>query len=152
MSSIRRQSIVSSFVIYIGFLIGLLNTYLFTKKGIFLDPQFGLYNAFIAIATMMMAFSNLGMPAYIYKFFPYYNDRLPPKKNDLLTWAIVVSSVGYLLVIIAGIVFKRLVVRKYIEHSPEIVIYYNWIFILGFGLMIYTILEAYAWQLYKSVL
>lgn len=152
MSTIRRQSIISSIVIYIGFAIGLLNIYLFTKQGLFTDTEFGLYNAFIAIATMMMAFSNLAMPSYIVKFFPYYNDHLPPKKNDLLTWALVVSCIGYGLVIIAGIVFKGLVIEKYMEHSPEIVVYYNWIFILGFGLMLYTILEAYTWQLHKSVL
>src|SRR5947207_2766001 len=152
MSSIRRQSIISSVVIYIGFAVGLLNIYLFTKHGLFTDQQFGLYNAFIAIATTMMAFANLAMPAYIYKFFPYYNDHLPPKKNDLVTWALAISTVGYVLVVIAGIVFKGFVVRKYIEHSPEIVIYYNWIFILGFGLTIYTALEAYAWQLHKSIL
>jgi O-antigen/teichoic acid export membrane protein len=70
MSNIRRQSIISSIVIYIGFAIGLLNIYLFTKQGLFTDPQFGLYNAFIAIATTMMAFANLAMPSYIYKFFP----------------------------------------------------------------------------------
>ena len=138
-------------VIYSGFAVGLLNIYLFTKQGLFTDTQFGLYNAFIAIATMMMAFSNLAMPAYIYKFFPYYNEHLPPKKNDLLTSALVVSTAGYAIVIVAGIVFKGLVVRKYIEHSPQIVTYYNWIFVLGFGLMMYTILEAYAWQLHKSV-
>jgi len=152
MSTIRRQSIISSFVIYAGFAVGLLNIYLFTKQGLFTDTQFGLYNAFIAIATMMMAFSNLAMPSYIYKFFPYYNEHLPAKKNDLVTWALTVGSIGYAFVIIAGIIFKGLVVRKYIEHSPEIVIYYNWIFVLGFGLMIYTILEAYAWQIHKSVL
>jgi len=152
MSSIRRQSIISSVVIYIGFAIGLLNVYLFTKQGIFTDQQFGLYNAFIAIATTMMAFANLAMPAYIYKFFPYYNDHLPPKKNDLATWALTVSTVGFVLVVIAGIVFKGFVVRKYVEHSPEIVTYYNWIFVLGFGLTIYTVLEAYTWQLHRSIL
>lgn len=152
MSTIRRQSILSSFVIYVGFGVGLLNIYLFTKQGLFTDQQFGLYNAFIAIATSMMAFSNLAMPSYIYKFFPYYNEHLPAKKNDLLTWALSVCTIGYVLVIIAGIVFKGYVVRKYVEHSPEIVIYYDWIFILGFGLMIYTVLEAYAWQLHKSIL
>ena len=52
--SIRRQSIISSVVIYIGFLIGLCNIYFFTKQGRFEEAQFGLYNAFIAIATMMM--------------------------------------------------------------------------------------------------
>jgi O-antigen/teichoic acid export membrane protein len=151
MSTIRRQSIVSSIVIYIGFAVGLLNIYLFTKHGIFTDQQFGLYNAFVAIATTIMAFSNLAMPAYIAKFFPYYHDHLPAKKSDLLTWALTVSTIGFLLVVIAGIIFKGLVIRKYVEHSPEIVTYYNWIFILGYGLLIYTVLETYAWQLRKSI-
>jgi O-antigen/teichoic acid export membrane protein len=151
MSTIRRQSIISSIVIYIGFAVGLVNIYLFTKQGTFTDTEFGLYNAFIAIATMMMAFSNLAMPSYIYKFFPYYNEHLPRKKNDLITWAVLISTIGFILVIIAGIIFKKFVVRKYIEHSPEIVSYYNWIFILGYGLTLYTILESYAWQFHKSV-
>src|SRR5260221_2877706 len=150
--TIRRQSIISSFVIYIGFLIGLLNTYLFTKKGIFLDPQFGLYNAFIAIATMMMAFSNLAMPSYIYKFYPYYKDHLPDKRNDQATIALLTGTIGFILVIIAGILFKGLIIKKYGTNSPEIVTYYRWIFPLGFGLTIYTIFEAYTWQLHKSVL
>lgn len=152
MSTIRRQSIVSSIVIYIGFFVGLLNIYLFTKQGLFTDQQFGLYNAFIAIATTMMAFSNLAMPAYITKFFPYYNEHLPAKKNDLVTWALTVSTIGFALVITAGIIFKGIVVRKYVEHSPEIVTYYNWIFVLGYGLLIYAVLEAYGWQLHKSIL
>ena len=152
MSTIRRQSILSSIVIYIGFAIGLLNTYLFTKQGLFTESQYGLTGIFIAIATSMMAFANLSMPAYIYKFFPYYNEHLPPKKNDLVTWALLISMIGFLFVIIAGILLKHLVVRKFIEHSPELLVYYNWIFPFGFGLMIYTVLEAYAWQLHKSVL
>lgn len=152
MSSIRRQSIISSVVIYIGFAVGLLNIYLFTKQGLFLDPQFGLYNAFIAIAMMMMAIANMAMPSYIYKFYPYYHDHLPVKKNDQLTIALVTGVIGFILVIIAGVVFKGLVVRKYITNAPEIITHYNWIFLLGFGLLVYTILEAYAWQLHRSVL
>lgn len=151
MSTIRRQSIISSVVIYIGFAVGLLNTYLFTKQGLFTEAEYGLYNAFIAIATMMMAFSSMAMPSYIYKFFPYYNEHLPARKNDLLTRAIIISSIGFLLVIIAGVLLKGFVVRKYSEHSPEIISYYNWIFPLGFGFLVYTVLEAYAWQLHKSI-
>src|SRR5262249_24864178 len=63
-----------------------------------------------------------------------------------------VSCLGYLLVVVAGIVFKGFVVKKYIEHSSGIVVYYNWIFILGFGLLTYTVLEAYTWQFHKSIL
>jgi O-antigen/teichoic acid export membrane protein len=152
MSNIRRQSIISSVVIYIGFAVGLLNTYLFAKEGIFLDSQFGLYNAFIAIATIMMAFANLAMPSFIYKFYPYYKEHAPGKKNDLLTLAIIISSIGFILVTIAGFTFKELIVKKYGTNAPEIVTFYNWIFPLGLGLTVYTILEAYAWQLRKSIL
>jgi len=151
MSTIRRQSIISSVIIYIGFAVGLLNIYLFTKQGLFTKTEFGVYNAFIAIATVMMAFANLGMPSYIYKFFPYYEANLPRKKNDQITWALLVSSIGYLVVVIAGVFLKDLVIRKFSEHAPEVVLYYNWIFILGFGLMMFTVLEAYTWQFHKSV-
>ena len=150
--SIRRQSIISSIVIYCGFAVGLLNIWLFTKQGIFLDPQFGLYNAFIAIASIMMAFANMAMPSYIVKFYPYYNDNLPPKKNDQMTIALVTGIIGFILVIIAGLLIKDVVIKKYSTNSPELVKFYYWIFPLGLGLLIYTILEAYAWQLHKSVL
>lgn len=150
--SIRRQSIISTVVIYIGFLVGMLNIYLFTRQGIFLDPQFGLYNAFIAIATMMMAFSNLAMPSFIYKFHPYYKEHLPDKKNDQMSLALLSGTIGFALVIIAGFIFKGLIIKKYGTNAPEIVTYYSWIFPLGFGLMVYTILEAYTWHLHKSIL
>jgi len=151
MSSIRRQSIISSVVIYIGFGIGLFNIYLFTKQGVFLDEQYGLYNAFIAIATMMMAFSSLGMPTYIYKFYPYYKEHLPDKKNDQAAIALVTGIIGFILILIAGFALKPLVVKKYITNAPDIVTYYEWIFPLGFGLLIFTLLEAWAWQIHKSV-
>lgn len=152
MSNIRRQSIISSLIIYFGFAVGLLNTWLFASKEFgFLDNQFGLYNAFIAIAMMMMAISNMAMPSYIYKFYPYYKDHLPAKKNDQLTIALVTGILGFILVIIAGIVFKGLVIKKYITNAPEVVAQYNWIFVLGFGLLVFSILEAYAWQQHKSV-
>lgn len=151
MSSIRRQSIISSFVIYAGFGIGLLNIYLFTKEGLFLDKEYGLYNAFIAIATIMMAVSNLAMPSYIYKFYPYYADHLPRKKNDQLTIALIIGLIGFIIVLAAGIIFKDLVVKKYKTNAEEIVAFYEWIFPLGLGLLVYTILEAYAWQLHKSI-
>lgn len=152
MSNIRRQSILSSFIVYFGFAIGFINTYFFTREGAFTEAQYGLTGIFIAIATMMLAFAQLGMPTYIYKFFPYYKDHLSARKNDMITWALLVGTVGFSLVIIAGIVFKSLVVRKFIEHSPEVLTYYGWIFPFGFGLTIYSILEAYAWSLHKSVL
>jgi O-antigen/teichoic acid export membrane protein len=150
--SIRRQSIISSFVIYTGFAVGLLNTYIFTKQGNFTEEEYGLVTIFIAIATMMSAIAALAMPSFIFKFHPYYNEHLPPKKNDMVTWALLVSFLGFILVMITGWAMKHLVIKKFGTNSPQLVTYYYWIFPLGMGLTIYTVLEAFAWSLHKSVI
>ncbi len=152
MSNIRRQSIISSVVIYFGFALGFINTYLFTKEGSFTASQYGVVSTFIAIANIMLSFANLGAPSVIYKFYPYYKDNLAPNKNDLIAWALFTCTIGFLLVMVAGVVFKDLVIQKYVTNAPELIIYYNWLFPFGFGLTVYTVLEAYAWQEKKSVL
>ena len=152
MSQIRRQSIISSLMVYAGFSLGFLNTYLFTREGGFTKNQYGLTGIFIAIATLMFSFANVGMTSYIYKFYPYYNDNLDKRRNDILTWALVVSLAGFCLVAISGLYFKDIIIRKFGQNSPDLVKYYYWIFPFGLGLTLYSILESYAWQLKRSVL
>ncbi|HEX2684235.1 MAG TPA: polysaccharide biosynthesis C-terminal domain-containing protein [Ferruginibacter sp.] len=151
MSQIRKQSIISSMVVYIGFAIGFFNTYLFTREGGFTQAEYGLTGIFMAIANIMYSIANMGMAGYISKFYPYYNDNLPRKQNDMLTWALFFSLLASCIVIIAGISFKDLVIRKYGTNSPDLVKYYYYVFPFGLGLTMYTVLEAYAWQLKISV-
>jgi O-antigen/teichoic acid export membrane protein len=146
MSTIRRQSIISSGVVYIGFAIGFINTYLFVKEGGFTQSQYGLTVTFISIANIMYSLSNLGMQYFIYRFYPYYHDNLPPQKNDMLSISLLFSTIGFLFVTIFGLLLKDLVVRKFTAHSPELVKYYYWTFIFGFGLTMFTIVESFAWQ------
>lgn len=152
MSTIRRQSIIASLVIYLGFVVGLINLYFFGSEKYFTGEQYGLTTIFVAIAQMMAALANFAMPSYIAKFFPYYKDHLPDRKNDMVSLALLVGLVGFFLVCIGGWVFKDLVVQKYIENAPELVTYYFWTFPLGFGLTIFSILEVYAWNVGKPVL
>ncbi|MES2849483.1 MAG: lipopolysaccharide biosynthesis protein, partial [Bacteroidota bacterium] len=151
MSQIRRQSIISSAMVYAGFALGFLNTYLFTKEGGFTKEQYGLTGIFIAIAALMFSFANLAMPTFIHKFYPYYNENLDKKRNDILSLALMVSLVGFSFVALGGFYFRDAVIRKF-GYSPELIQYYYWIFPLGLGLTLYSILESYAWQLKKSVL
>ena len=95
MSNIRRQSIISSLVVYFGFALGLLNTYFFTRQGGFTKEQYGLTNTFIAFANIMFSVASLGMPAYISKFFPYYKAHLSNEKNDQLGWALLIPCIGF---------------------------------------------------------
>jgi O-antigen/teichoic acid export membrane protein len=152
MSQVRRQSIISTVFVYAGFLIGFLNTYLFTRQGsLFTPAEYGLTNIFIAVGNLMFAFANLGMVSVVYKFYPYFNDNLPKKKNDLLTWSLVISITGFCFVILAGYVFKDLVIRKFGGNSPEFIQYYYWVFPFGFSLLIFSMLEVFAWNIRKSI-
>ncbi|HVK97611.1 MAG TPA: hypothetical protein VM368_07335, partial [Flavisolibacter sp.] len=152
MSTIRRQSIISSFFVYIGFALGFFNTYLFTREGGFTPEQYGLIGAFLAIGSIMSSVANLGMPSYITKFFPYYQHWLSIKKNDQLTWALLIPVGGFLLVTLIGILFKESLINKVFANSPGLVHYYYWIFPFGFGMTIFYVMEAYAWQHRKAIL
>lgn len=151
MSTIRKQSIISSFIIYFGFALGFLNTYLFTREGGFSKEQYGLTTTIIAIANIMHSVASLGMPAYISKFYPYYAARLDRNNNDILSIGLFLNIIGFLFVIIFGFAFKDIIVRSF-SNSPDVQVYYNWLFLLGFGLTIFTLLEAYGWQIRKAVL
>lgn len=150
MSTIRKQSLLSSGLVYFGFGLGFIYTLVFNK--VFTPGEYGLAQIFTALGSIMYFVSNLGMPSYIYKFFPYYRDHLQPRKNDLLTWALLTGLVGFVLVLAGGLIFKGFVIRKFSNQSPEVVKYYHWFFVFGFGFSFYSLLEAYAWQLKRSVL
>jgi len=151
-SKIRRQSIISSIIVYLGFVIGFVNVYFFAKEGLFSSDEYGLTKIFADVALLIASLSTLGMPSFIYKFYPYYNDNLKPEKNDMLAWALLVSVIGFICIAILGFAFQDLVVRKYSENSPIFVKYYYWVFPMGLGLTIYNVLEAYAWSLQRSIL
>jgi O-antigen/teichoic acid export membrane protein len=152
MSTIRRQSIISSLVVYFGFAVGLFNTWLFTRQGGFTEQQYGLTNTFIAFASIMFSVAGLGMTGYIVKFFPYYKAHLPYKKNDQITWALLFPTIGFLLVVILGFLFKDILIDHIFKNSPELPQYYYWTFFFGFGYTVFTIMETYAWQQRKAVL
>src|SRR5258708_304719 len=103
MSTIRRQSIISSLVVYIGFAIGALNNLLFAR---WLTPeQNGLViGVFVAISNIMYPIANVGMPSYINKFYPYYKSNLKDGDNDMITLALVLTLAAFGLLTIAGIV------------------------------------------------
>lgn len=151
-AKIRRQSIVSSLVIYVGFSIGFLNTYFFGKEDIFTSEEYGLTQLFVKLSALIASLSVIAMPNYIIKFFPYYNDRLKPGKNDMLTIALVTGISGFLVVASFGYAFEHLVIEKYSTNSPLFVDYYYWVYALGFGLTMYNILEAYCQTLHRPVL
>ncbi|HEV9038247.1 MAG TPA: polysaccharide biosynthesis C-terminal domain-containing protein [Puia sp.] len=150
MSTIRRQSIISSVIVYSGFALGAVNTLLY-GRGLAPDEYGLITGIFISVGNIMFAVANPGAVAYISKFYPYYHDHLPARENDLISRALFFSLVCFALVTLGGIVFKPLIIRKFGHNSAELVHYYYWIFPFALGLTLFSVLEAYAWQVKASV-
>ncbi len=149
MATIRKQAIISGLLLYTGFAVGAINMYLFTR--LFTTDQYGLTRAFMDFGQSAFAFGSLGAVSVLYKFYPYFKDNLPDKKNDLLTWVLCASLIGFALVTLGGIVFQPFVVRKFSANSPLFLTYYYWIFPFGLGILLFGVLEAFSLVLKNAV-
>ncbi len=151
MGQIRKQAIISSIVIYIGFFIGFINTWFFTKNGTFTPEEYALTRLFFDVGQIMFGCANLGVISVIYKFYPFYKDNLDPKDNDLMTWALSSVLIGFCLVIAGGLIFEPLIVQKFSGRSPLFVDYYKWVFPFGLGILLFTVLETLSGSVRKTI-
>jgi O-antigen/teichoic acid export membrane protein len=156
MTQIRKKGLISTFWIYFGFAIGALNTFLFARKGFFVTEDYGLSTSLIQIGILLSALSALGCYGVMFKFFPYYNNRLQKKENDLLSLSLFIALIGFIIVAIAGIFAQPLIVKKFEANSPDLVHYFYYSYILALGYLLYTIFEYQGWnlqlQLYTNIL
>jgi O-antigen/teichoic acid export membrane protein len=152
MGNIRKQTIISSVLVYIGFLVGFVNNTLLAREGFFTLEQYALTRIFFDFGQIMFTFGSLGVIPVIYKFYPYYKDNLPEKKIDLLTWAMVISFFGFLLILLGGWLLQPLYVKKFIENSPLALDYYIWLFPFAMGMLFFSVIEGFCWAVQRSVI
>ncbi len=156
MGSIRKQTIISSLLVYFGFFIGAINIFFYTKignqHGAFTAEQFGLTRIFFDYAQNMYAFSSLGIIPIIYKFYPYYKDNLADHEIDLMSWAMVTALFGFILILIAGYYFEPLFVKQFSVRSKLIVDYYYWMFPFAMGMLFFSVIEGFCWGIQKTVI
>jgi len=151
MSQIRKNSLKSSAWIYAGFIIGAINTYFLTHKAWFTTDQNGLTRVLLEVGMLLYSFSTLGITSYLVKFFPYYTDNLSPKKNDILTVALVVAFCGFAITATGALILEPVIVRKFSANSILLVQYFYWSLPMAFLILIYQVLEAYAYGFHKGV-
>lgn len=149
MAEVRKKTILSTLIIYVGFAIGAFNTYLFAKNNFFSAEEYGLTRVFIDITTILFSFSIMGSSSIIYKFYPFYKRNLQKEDNDLLAGAILWTILGFSIVFVVGILGDSIFSRKFSEKSALLVKYYYWLFPSALFLALYTVTEAYAWHLQK---
>ncbi|MCX6293657.1 MAG: lipopolysaccharide biosynthesis protein [Sphingobacteriales bacterium] len=152
MSPIRKNSIKATVWIYVGFLIGAINTYFLTHKNWFTTEQNGLTRSLIEIGQLIYAFSCLGSTSFILKFYPYYEDNLEPKKNDILGLGLIIAMIGFTLTATGLFFCEPIIIKKFSTNSYLLVQYLYWVLPLGFFILLYNVLEAYSYIFGKGVL
>ncbi len=144
MGEIRKQAISNTIITYFGFLLGAVNIYFFTSNHTFTPAEFGLTRVMLDLAMNLSALSTaFGFLSVLFKFFPYYYDYLPFKKIDLLAFVVLFCVICFGILTWISFVNKPFVIKKFAAHSPTIIVYYRWLFIMAFSLMLYSIMDAW---------
>lgn len=151
MSEIRKRSLKATIWIYAGFLVGAFNTYLLTHKNWFEPDQYGLTQSLIQVGLLIFAISTLGITSFLYKFFPYYEDYTKPKENDILSIALVISVIGFIITATCVYFFQPVIIQKFNTNSKLLVEYFYWVIPFGFFILLFNILEAYSFGFHKGV-
>ncbi len=149
MGIIQKQGVKSSFFIMIGFLIGAVNLLVLFPIFFSKNDQ-GLVRAMLDIGATLSVFCTLGTLPVIYKFYPFYNHYLGPKKNELPFITLIINLIGFGILLIIGWQQKDFIIRK-LGKSPSLAQYFNYVYPYTFFLLIFYWLEAFAWGLRKGV-
>ena len=149
MGIIQKQGIKSSIFIMIGFVIGAVNLLVLFPMFFSKNDQ-GLVRAMIDIGATLSVFCTLGTLPVVYKFFPFYNHYLGPKKNELPFLTLIINLIGFALLMWIGWENKDFIIRK-LGKSPSLATYFNYVYPYTFFLLIFYWLESFAWGLQKGV-
>jgi O-antigen/teichoic acid export membrane protein len=151
MGVVRRQSLISSAFIYLGFAIGAVNILLLFPH-FFTPEQIGLTRILLDVAMVMATVCTLGAVPVTLRFFPFFRSRLPADRNDLPFLSLALGAMGCLLMALMLPTLKPLIIRKFGARSPLFVEYFELLYPLTVSLVFFAILEAHAWSWRRTVL
>ena len=150
MATIRKQSIYSSIYIYAGFVFGAVNVLYFFPR-FFTPEQFGLTRILMDIALIFSTLCTAGMIPIAIKFSPFYRHHLPKEKSDLFALTFLIAIVTCIAFYFLLPALYPVIIRKFGFRSPLLVDYVEWIYPMVVGLVVFSLLEAYAWLISKNV-
>jgi O-antigen/teichoic acid export membrane protein len=149
MGIVQKESIKLTVVFYLGSALGYLNRVLLLTN--FLTAtQVGLTGVLTNVAILYAQFATLGIPNISNRFFPFFMNK-EKKHNGFFFWGNIFVFVGFLVTTLLFILFKPLIIRQYIDHSPLIVDYYYYLIPFAFASVYFQFFESYLRSLLKTV-
>jgi O-antigen/teichoic acid export membrane protein len=147
---IQKQAIKGTLFIYVGVLIG------FATAGVIFPrvleaSQIGLLSVMVSYSLIFAQLSTLGFISTTTRMFSYFRDE-KTKHHGFLFIAIMVTTVGVLLILFIFFLIKPYLVTKSLEQSPLLAEYINAIIPLIIVTVYFSILDHYFKVLYNAVI
>lgn len=150
MGVIRKQSIQTSILSYLGVVLGYVNVVLLFPK--FFEPEeFGLTRVLIAVVGVSAQFALFGLGTAIIRFFPRFREGDEQKQHGLLGWALGWALIGTTIVSAFLLFTQPWIVGYYEEKSALVINFYYLLFPFLLFEACFIIFSNYARALYHSV-
>ncbi len=149
MGQIKTQAIKNSIVSYLGASIGFIN-FIILLPYVFSAEQIGLTRLLQNSASLIVPFAELGIISIVLRYYPFYKADLN-KRLSFIYFCLGVALVGFFIFSGLYIFFKEQLSLVFIEKSPLVLNYYDYIIPLVFFIAFTGILEAISNSLYKTV-
>ena len=146
MGTIGRQSIKSTFYVYLGVILGFITrAHLFPKY--LSEAEIGVIVLLISYASIFAQIAILGFNHATIRYFPYFRNKSKGHHGFISLYALVVL-VGFLIAMVAF----YLVQAKYISTSDAIILdqYYYLVIPLTAGVLIFNVMDNYNNVLYNA--
>ncbi len=113
MGLVAKQSIWNTILLYAGVVIGYLNVTLFFPRVLGAEG-YGLTRVILSIVVISQQFSMLGTPSMLLRYFPRFKEK---KGGGLFSYAMGLSLIGLLVMILLLIFFKDSIIEMKREQS-----------------------------------
>lgn len=150
MGIVSRQAVKNSIFLYAGVILGYVNLILLFPA-YFSSEQFGLIQLLISGSVIYSQLSSLGIINTIIRFFPFFKTD-DKKHNFFITYVLLISGTGFILVTIIYILLKKNIENAYTANSPLFLDYYYLLILLSFFSLLFVIFEAFTRIILKTVL
>jgi O-antigen/teichoic acid export membrane protein len=146
---IRRQSIQSSLLQYIGAAIGFVNKILLFTNFLTTE-EVGLANILVTNAMLYAQFSAMGFTTMTLRFFPYFQDK-QRKHHNFLLMLLVIPAIGFVVVTLLILIFQHHIFHWFQKESPLMIEYFWYLIPLAFATLYFDLFDAYLRSLLKTV-
>lgn len=146
MGIIKTQSIKNSLSLYIGVVIGAINTILVFPFVFEENPEFwGLLQILVSYSIVSASFSHLGAPSVIIKYFPTLE-----KKERLFTFSFLMCLLGFFIFTVLFIIFKDVLLLK-LASEALLVKNFSYVLILVLFISFFNLLNCLSSSYLDSV-